>query len=105
DAERLETYRVKVLALANRRGGLIGQTVRQTKEEIGEDRKRFALEIVRNLDPLWKGPMFAVWSGADPLQSVRTAMLKHCGSQTDVDHLRSIMGLPEWNVTQVQEAA
>lgn len=105
DANRLEVYRLDVLVLVDRRAGIIGQTVRESIAALGDDRKRFAVEIVADLNPLWKGPMFAVWAGADPQQSVRTAMLKHCGSQTDVDKLKEIIGLPAWNVTQIQEAA
>jgi RNA ligase len=105
DAERLEAYSAEVLRLVARRAGIIGQTVRESMAALGDDRKRFAVEIVTNLNPLWKGPMFAVWAGADPQQSVRIAMLKHCGSQTDVDKMREIIGLPAWNVTAIQEAA
>jgi RNA ligase len=105
DAERLKRYDAGVtVALANGAEGVC-ETVASAKAVMGDDRKRFAIGVVASVRAFWKAPLFAVWSGADHIEAVRSAMLKHCGSQTDVDQLRNIMSLPHWQTQSIQEAA
>jgi RNA ligase len=96
DAARLELYRAGVLGAVDRHASKIRHTVANAKSAMGEDRKRFAVEVVAPMDAIWKGPMFSTWQGADPQDAIRTALLKHCGSATDVEAIRPLLGV-EWN--------
>jgi RNA ligase len=96
DAARLSAYQAEIAAALSREAAGLHETVASAKALMGEDRKRFALEVVAPVNPIWKGPLFAVWSGADPREAVRTALLKHCGSATDIEAIRPVIGA-EWN--------
>lgn len=104
DAARLEIYRLDVLTMVDRHANRIRHAVANAKAVMGEDRKRFALEIVANEPAIWKGPMFATWQGKDPQETVRETLLKHCGSMTDVEEIRPLIGA-HWNAPATQEAA
>lgn len=93
DAERLKEYamvvRASVVGLANRIEAFV-DSHRQA------DRKVFATEHLHNLPRLLHPIAWAVYDGRDALGALNSLILRHCGSQTDVEKVRDIIGV-RWN--------
>jgi RNA ligase len=103
DAARLDAYRTQILAKVEGHVSRIRDAVAKAKAELGEDKKRFALEVMAGTPLIWKGPMFAIWDGRDPREAVRTTLLLRCGSQTDVDAIRPILDGMRWKAPEGEQ--
>lgn len=60
------------------------------------DQKAFAVEHLQGVNPMVRALAFQVRRGADAVEAVRALILKHTGSQTDVDAIRPLIGAPTW---------
>jgi RNA ligase len=100
DAARLDAYRVAVIAVVTRHADWIRDTVSKAKAELGADKKRFALEVVAGMDPIWKWPMFVTFDGGDPRDAVLAVLLRYCGAQTGVDEIRPHLDGVHWKAPE-----
>lgn len=77
----------------------LARIVTNARVEIGNDKKRFALEYatLKDVAPFEKGLMFSIWDGKNPLEVVRDFVKKNTGSQTKVDAIRGLVGGISWD--------
>jgi T4 RnlA family RNA ligase len=60
------------------------------------DKKSFAVDVVSKLDKKDASVIFHIWNGTNAMDAVKNLLKKNCGSQTDVDKVRSFFGNICW---------
>lgn len=102
DAARLTAYSGQVRAAIHSHAGRLERLASDAKLN-GLDRKAFALTVVNEQLAIWKGPLFSIWQGSTGAEAVTAALLKNCGSLTDVEGIRPLIGA-EWNAPLAEAA-
>ncbi len=74
------------------------QTVARGREMVGDDKKRFAMEVVNTPDvpSLERGLLFQVWDGRNAVEVVKNLLRKHTGTHTKVEEIRPLIGSARW---------
>lgn len=100
DRAQLDKYAERLSGAMRRAADEVERAVTAGAEA---DQKSFATEVLGQA-PAWLRPLaFAVRAGkATPLEAVRQSWRKSCGSQTDVDALRPLLGF-DWDGPTLEE--
>lgn len=95
DAAALLAYEKVVRGAIDYWAGQLADLVRRVR---GDDptrwstfRKTFALDCAPHISPLLRPAAWAIWDGTEPHKAVADVILRHTGSQSEVDVLRAIM--------------
>lgn len=96
DAEGLIPYAAAVAGAMAAAAERIKARVIEAKAAIGDDRKRFALEVAPTFPSNERAIAFRVWGGDDALAMVKTIVGKNIGSGPQVDTIRDLIGGHRW---------
>lgn len=75
----------------------------EAQDNLNGSKKRFALEVVEHLDPVFKGLAFQIWDGVDPMEAVTRMAKDHTSSQTKVNRARPLWGEAQWLGVNIEE--
>ena len=90
DVDRINAYKENLLNNIDRNVMLCHNAL---NEASGYDKKHFAVNIAPKLHPWLRVACFASWNDPSKLRDLMIVnILKKCGSQTDVDSIRDIIG-------------
>jgi RNA ligase len=90
DIDRINAYKENLLNNIDRNVMLCHNAL---NEASGYDKKHFAVNIAPKLHPWLRVACFASWNDPSKLRNLMIVnILKKCGSQTDVDSIREIIG-------------
>lgn len=99
DRDALDAFTMDFNAGIARVAKRISDRVQRGREMVGEDRKRFAVEVVNLSDvpQAERGIMFRVYSGADAEETVRDVLRKATSSGAKVDEARPLCDGVRWD--------
>ena len=95
DVDKVKIYADSVLGHALDLAGKLKLIVTLAKEAVGDDKKRFACEIVPKHRE-YSSLLFTLWEGKDAWKSIQDCVLKNCQTQTKIDKMRHILGDMLW---------
>jgi len=77
----------------------LGDRVERGRATVGDDRKRFAMDVVNLPDTSQaeKGLLFQIYAGADPFEAVRSALRRSTSSGGRLDYMRPLCDGVRWD--------
>ena len=98
DRQRIEQFEYDFWAGFNQEVARLSLALNQAIADTTGDRKRFALEIATNMDPISKQVMFSCWDGGRNVRAELISVIKkNVGTQTKIDGVRHLWGGAKWN--------
>jgi RNA ligase len=99
DRAALEGFAAELAVGIARTAARLQTRVEVAREAIGQDRRRFAEEWVQRpeIPSLERGLLFGIWSGLDPVASVRKVLASNCSTSTKVEEVRNLAGGVRWD--------
>jgi RNA ligase len=90
DVERIREFQETLLTNIDHHVSYCQNILNEAKSN---DKKHFAMNVAPNLHPWFRVVCFAGWNNHEKIRDIMiTNILKKCGSQTDVDSIREIIG-------------
>jgi RNA ligase len=99
DRDRVEAFAQAFATAVAKTADRLHWIVIAARDNIGESKKRFAIEIVNvpSVPVQERGLLFKIWEGGDPVLVVREYLTAHISTQTKVNEVRPLIGGLHWH--------
>lgn len=97
DKDRLDAFTTDLLNEISNKADELKWIVIAAKDNLNESKKRFAIEIVNGRKSIEKGPLFSIWDGKDPKETIEDLIWKNCNSGTRLEDVRPLVNDIRWN--------
>lgn len=97
DRDRVDRFAEALHRGAEATGRKLVDIVAAAKAQFGDDRKAFAMDVVAQQPPIYKGMLFQVWMGQDATDVVKDVVRKNTGTITRVNEVRDLVGGLSWD--------
>jgi T4 RnlA family RNA ligase len=95
--ESVTNFEAEMFSGINDTAKRLNDVVTQSKEALGNDKKRFALEVVPGMQTLERSILFQIWDGKNPVEVVKKLLLSSTGTQNKVNEVRHLAGGVSWD--------
>ena len=102
DAEKVKKYSDHVLEHAMSLSAKLSEIVSNARVEVGEDKKRFACEIVPKHKE-YSSLLFTIWQGKEAFKTIQDYVLSNCQTQSKIEKMRHILGDLVWNDVYISQ--
>lgn len=79
-----------------RKAAALAEFVSRAKELLGNDKRRYAIEMASQVSKLERGLSFKIWDGHDPIITIRDFLAKNVSTQNAVDAVRDLVDGLSW---------